>query len=518
MKPAVDRRWFLGLAAAGAAWSLTGCQPCPAPNGGTGAAPAGGPLPDPAPLLPIADVPPASTGPATISGLLATPSFYIAHRGSGDNWTEHTLRAYQESRALGLKAVEVSVSATSDGVLICHHDLDLGRMTGRDYLISATSLATVSTLRNDARAWLGPAAGREPVPELRAVLAQLLDSSVIFLEDKQGTNQEEILALLEGYPEARDRVVWKQPAQSKSHAEARRNGYTTWGYFGSDALAGAAAYFGNVDLLGVPALAPADKVREFVATGKPVIGWEVHRRSERDRLRGLGVRGMMCANTPYVLQREPVATADAFASGQRAPGDLPWDSDSHWQEQPAFTGSGLRILSATTSAYTMGSMGPIQSAEWWLEFDLRWPGGLPGRAYGAGIMFALADDSPWRPGQPSPQGGYLLDTRPDGRLTLYRMDRDSAAGVVVGAAGGSPLRPGQWQRFRVDVTAAGISAGQGGSAALTSTDAAYRGGYFALAKNYDAGPPVEFRNVRTGPAQAAAGTVRAGAAPQGCGA
>ncbi|KQR02303.1 hypothetical protein ASF72_11875 [Arthrobacter sp. Leaf141] len=507
MRTGPDRRTFLGLAAAGAAWSLTGCQACPDPvdrtvpgdlagtgKPGTTATSAG------VPLQPVADVPLAPAGPATITDLLATPSFYIAHRGSGDNWTEHTLRAYRESAALGIKAIEVSVSATSDGVLICHHDPDLARMTGRDFLISATSLATVATLRNDARAWLGPATGREPVPELQEVLDLLLADTVIFLEDKQGTNQEEILALLAGYPDARDHIVWKQPAQSKAHAEARRNGYTTWGYFGSGTLDGAAAYFDAVDLLGVPALAPTENIRQFVATGKPVIGWEVHRRSERDRLLGLGVRGMMCANAPYVLQREPVAAADAFTTGQRAPGDLPWDADSHWQEQPTFTGSALRMASATTAAYTLGSMGPIQAAEWLLEFELRWPAGVPGQAYGAGIMFALADDSPWRPGQVSGQGGYLLDARPDGRLILYRVDRGSAAGTVLGEAGGAPARAGQWQQFQVAVTAAGISAGRGGTQGLTSTDAAFRGGYFALAKNYDGGPPVEFRNVRTGPA------------------
>src|SRR6478735_7476996 len=66
------------------------------------------------------------TGPThTVDSLVSTTPFFIAHRGSGDNWAEHTMEAYSEAVALGAKAIEVSVNATKDGVLICHHDKDM---------------------------------------------------------------------------------------------------------------------------------------------------------------------------------------------------------------------------------------------------------------------------------------------------------------------------------------------------------------------------------------------------------
>ena len=140
------------------------------------------------------------------------------------------MRAYKGAAAAGLKAIEVSVSATKDGVLVCHHDLNTQRLTGIDLTIARAPYAALEPLRNDARAWLGPATPLEPIALLTDVLDTFAASHVIFLEDKPGTNADEILALLENYPAARDHVVWKQPAASRGHELAAARGYTTFGY------------------------------------------------------------------------------------------------------------------------------------------------------------------------------------------------------------------------------------------------------------------------------------------------
>lgn len=492
------RRLFFVLATAGGVSAVAGCSACPPPEtqgGPVTQGSAAGPA-----LDPVADVPLTQDGPYGITELLSTQSFYVAHRGSGDNWPEHTMRAYRESADMGLKAIEVSVSSTADGVLVCHNDATTLRMTGTDLLIAKASYAELESLRNDARAWLGPAVELEPIPRLDAVLDAFAASHVIFLEVKQGTNAENILALLEGHAGAREHIVWTQPAESSGHVLARRNGYTTCGYFGSADLDGAADHMDGVDLLGVPALAPDERVLELVGTGKPVIGWEVHRRSERNRLLDLGVRGMMCSNVPYVLQREVRAAEDSFGSGQRAAGDLPWNSDSDWKEQPAFVDSGIRMSSGTTSAYTMGSMGPVREPGWKLEFELRWPEATPGQSKGAGLMFGLGDDAAWRPGMRSTRGGYLLDVLPDGHMVLYRLGRNDSVARPLAEVKGDRMTTGDWHRFEVSVVPEGIIATRFSDTAdwtARSSDSAFRGGYFSLIKNYDAGPPVEFRNLRT---------------------
>jgi glycerophosphoryl diester phosphodiesterase len=505
---AVGRRRFLALAAQGALAAgsalavgnaLAGCSGCPVPAGSAGT---GVPT-----LAPIPDVPLQPAGPYTITDLLSTKAFYIAHRGSGDNWPEHTMRAYSQSVALGLKAIEVSVWASSDGVLLCHHDAGTLRTTGYDFQIPATPAAALAQLRVDARAWLGPATPLEPIPRLRDVLDAYAASHVIFLEDKGGTNADAIITMLQDYPDSREHVVWKQPAASPGHVYARQRGYTTWGYFASKDLDRAAEFQDGVDWLGVPTLAAEEPIRRLVATGKPVIAWEVHRRWERDRLQRLGVRGMMCSNVPYVLQRLAPAVGDSLGQGSRAAGDLPWNTDSNWAAQPAFVDDALRFGGA--GSYTVGSMAPLAAPGWRLDVELRWPDGAASAGGElAGIAFALGDDSPVVPAvdgtvPAATQGGYRLDIAPDGSLDLGRSDKGQAQPAPLASAAGGGAGDGQWFRVRVEMAPVGLrvsgSADGGRSWSAQSTDTVFRGGYFALLSgggmSGGGNAPVEFRNL-----------------------
>lgn len=511
------RRGFLALAAGGAlamagGAALTGCGACPTPAGTAAALPT---------LEPIPEVPLRAGGPYTVKDLLATKSFYIAHRGSGDNWPEHTMKAYSESVALGLKAIEVSVWASSDGVLLCHHDANTLRTTGQDLAIAATPYEALAQLQVDARAWLGPATPLEPIPRLRDVLDAFAQSHVIFLEDKGGSNADAIITMLQDYPDSRGHIVWKQPGMSPGHLYARQRGYTTWGYFASRELERIPEFEDRLDLLGVPALAPEAALRQAVDTGKAVIAWEVHRRWERDRLLRLGVRGMMCSNAPYVLQRLAPAPTDQLGEGTRGAGDLPWKTDSDWAAQPALADGVLRF-GAAAGSYTVGSMAPLRAPGWRLDVELRWPGGgAPETAASdggrqAGVVFGMADDSPVVPGRPATQGGYRIGVGPDGSLTLERLEPGQADAVPLAStaaeAPAGDAGDGGWLRLRVEMAPVGIRVGVaadgGPDRSVQSTDTAHRGGYFALVSgpadggNAEgdpaggaAGAPVEFRNL-----------------------
>jgi glycerophosphoryl diester phosphodiesterase len=519
----IGRRQFLGVAAAGAAFAATGCSPCPGDvNGSAGAAarPHAAAVPAAAAAGALvaegAVAAAGEEGPFTVAGLLAAPSFFIAHRGSGDNWPEHTLHAYRQSAAAGLKALEVSVSSTRDGVLVCHHDLNTARLTGIDLTIPSTSYAALAPLRNDARAWLGPATPLEPIARLTEVLDAFAGSHVIFLEDKPGTNADEILALLEGYPGARERVVWKQPAGSAGHTQAAAAGYTTFGYLSRPDQDRVAELVPLVDLLGIHHTAPEAMVRELVASGKPVIAWEVHRRSEHLRLRELGVRGFICSNVRHVLHQEEPRSQDSFAEGRRGTGDLPWRADAVWDEQPAFVDGAVRIASQEKSGYLLGSMaGAVDAPDWELELELRWPERVPSGRPGAGVAFGQDGDEPCRADNgPAAVAGYHLDIGGDGRLTLYRRDAGESTAVRLAETDSPAPASGQWLQIVVSVGRHGIGVRRLGAGspgwAVASADIRYGGGWFSLLKNYDAGPPVEFRSVRvrsvaaTGAATAAA--------------
>ena len=455
------------------------------------------------PSIKVAPLDAIRPGNFVIDDLLSTSPFYIAHRGSGDNWVEHTVDAYTRSIEWGSKAIEVSVQATSDGVLICHHDGSTKRMTGTSNTISRTSWETLSRLRNDERAWLGPAAALQPIALLQDVLDAFAETHVLFIEDKQGTNTDEMLSLMDKYSGSTAHLVWKEPANGVLHPEVRVRGYKTWGYFVGDSYADALP--DKFDYLGVEAAATDQQITRLVSYGKPVIAWPVTTHSIRDRMLKLGVAGMMCSNIPYVTAAQARARSDNFASGLRSPGDRP--ETNSWVAQPRINAAAASItLTHTTGRrYLMGSLCPVDAPHYRIEFDIRWPDKLPGSNDGAGLAFGAPDDNADRVHKGAQASGYHLAVLPTGTVELVSSPPTAIAGTTAGTIPGTTLgtmatpapRSGEWLHFQVDVSPSRIQIHRLGfsSGSITTNDAAYRGGYFWLCKNYAGGPGVEFRSV-----------------------
>ncbi|KFF59420.1 hypothetical protein JF66_11435 [Cryobacterium sp. MLB-32] len=446
--------------------------------------------------------PPASTavGPHPVDTLLATGPVYIAHRGSSDNWVEHTMDAYAHAIAFGAAAIEVSVSASSDDVFLCHHDATTERMTGQDLVIAQTTWKELSTLHNDAREWLGPASALQPISRLDTVLDAFAPKHLMFIEDKQGESPEELFDLMEAHADPTHHFVWKQAVEYPLPARIGTAGYKAWGYFTKDTYARAEEYGGRFDYLGVEHSATDEEIATVIALGKPVIAWPIHYRFMRDRMLRLGVTGMMCSNVPYVSSSTPTATTDAFATGLRAPGDLPWSMDMGSEVQPLITPetASIAISMRGTQSYLMGSMCPVPADSYTLTWEMRWAAELPpGPTDTAGVAFGLPDDQPFRVGVAGETAGYYATVRRNGTLELFSRAGGSEAGVSLGAVATASVRPGEWMRFQVAVSPAGIrlSRADGRGWSIDSADASSRGQYFWLCKNYPAGPGVEFRAV-----------------------
>lgn len=447
-----------------------------------------------------------------------TNSFVIAHRGSGDNWPEHTAYAYGQAVSAGAKAIEISLSSTSDGVLVCHHLTNTQKLTGQNWNIADRPYADIAKLRNDARQWLGPASPLEPLPKVKDVLDTHASQQVIFIEDKQGTNTDALLDLLDSYPDPTEHFVWKQSGAAELPDSVRARGYTSWGYFTDSSNRQFERFAEHFDLLGIYHDATDDEIRQLVSFGKPVICWEVHTRWMRQRLEKLGVRGMMCSNLLYVTSDTPRSTKDSFATGLRAAGDLPWIHT--WESQPvihqdsasiAFEGEGRR-------SYVMGSMCPVSSRNYALNFEMRWPTTLPLDAGGtreldAGVAFGQADDRAFRPWTPGDTGGYYLSVRGSGKLELFRQEAKLQDALSISTVSTEPPVPGEWMRFRIDVTPAAVRIARldGREIAAVAEDTTYRGEYFSLFKSHPTAIPVEFRalevtsSVATSSPSAAAG-------------
>jgi glycerophosphoryl diester phosphodiesterase len=438
-------------------------------------------------------------GKYTVDDLISTRPFYVAHRGSGDNWAEHTMDAYSNSVALGIKAIEVSVNVTKDGVMVCSHDQTTKRLGTSEVEIADTDWAELEQVQIDASRWLGPAYQPQPIARLTDVLDAYAGTHVIFIEDKQAENTKDLLDLLDTYEDSTSHFVWKQWAGAKQYKVASDRGYRVWGYFSRDIIHRVDEFIDRLDFLGVPAEATDEEVARLVGTGKPVIAWEVHRRSTRDRMSALGVQGMMCSNLPYVMSATARARADDFASGFRAAGDLPWTTSKGVSYQPKFDvlTSSLSIGATGLQSYLMGSLCPVDATSYTIAFELQWPGELPEGYQHAGIAFGQPDDRPYRVRVVSEVPGYHVIMRANGMLELFMRPAGALEGVAVGSVRTSPAQAGEWMQFtvevspdRIRVTRQGLNRWQ-----FEVPETSYRGGYFSLCKNYRKGPPVRFRAV-----------------------
>lgn len=70
----------------------------------------------------------------------------IAHRCGAALGPENSVHALRLAFATGSDAVETDVRMTSDGVLVCHHDADLTRLTGRHEKISDLTFSDIKAL------------------------------------------------------------------------------------------------------------------------------------------------------------------------------------------------------------------------------------------------------------------------------------------------------------------------------------------------------------------------------------
>lgn len=106
----------------------------------------------------------------------------IAHRGFSAQAPENTLAAVERAIGAGADMVEVDVTVTADGHVICLHDETLDRTTdGRGSPIEHT-LSDIRRL--DAGSWFSPAFAGERVPTLDELLEAVDDRILVNIEIK----------------------------------------------------------------------------------------------------------------------------------------------------------------------------------------------------------------------------------------------------------------------------------------------------------------------------------------------
>jgi glycerophosphoryl diester phosphodiesterase len=443
---------------------------------------------DPTGIIPIEHLPSgSSSNQASIPALLDETPFYVAHRGSGMEYPEHTMAAYEAALTSGVRAIEVSAGVTADGIPVCMHDSTLDRTTtGTGNLSDMTYASLINTVNVDLSDILGQGWKPQPMTNLRDVLDRFMGRVVIFLEPKSNQAVPIIQKMLQDYyPNANQSVVWKNYYTNPSFALMKSRGFTCWSYVDAGTTDAQMAAAFQPDIWGVPSGMADARKAEIVAKGKPVICWEVHRRSQRDKLVGLGVKGMMCAQYKWVSTDYQILKKDNWATAVKAPGDMGrifYDGTRDMK----YSGNGEVYFDVLSEAELIGSCSlPTFPANGYrMTFDMRYDGTVPTNEH-AGVAFGKADDSAYRFAQVNESGGYHMLLRGSGSLELYTHTAGVTSGTSLATAASAAPVAGQWMSFQVDLTPAQVKITRTDvtpNVSVTSTNATYRGGYVHISE------------------------------------
>lgn len=266
-----------------------------------------------------AEVRPFPTGYASVTEMLATPQFSIAHRGGSGNWPEMSLYAYTQAGFWGVGAFELSLARTSDGVWFGLHDSSLDR----------TSLGSAgSTLVASSMTWeqvqnyqiLGSTVSSNPTQPDRPYMRweEIMDAyygtHVIFIDPKvAGSHTAELLDMMDAMPGTpTDHFVAKFYGVSGNVAnttgwahDASERGYTTWGYFYQDDAANIPTYQGRWDILGMDYNADQSTWDDIKSYGKKVIGHIIQGPTGASTAYAKGADGIMVAGVKTAITRTP---------------------------------------------------------------------------------------------------------------------------------------------------------------------------------------------------------------------
>jgi glycerophosphoryl diester phosphodiesterase len=113
------------------------------------------------------------------------PPLRIAHRGMPRQARENTLASFALALAAGADGIELDVHATSDGVVVVHHDAEL-----------ADGVAIRRSSHAEIREQLSEG---EQIPTLRDVCALVKGRAELFVEIKGEGIEQLVVRALEGY-------------------------------------------------------------------------------------------------------------------------------------------------------------------------------------------------------------------------------------------------------------------------------------------------------------------------------
>ncbi len=110
--------------------------------------------------------------------------FIVAHRGASGEAPENTLPAFKLAWKQKADAIEGDFHLTRDGKIVCFHDFNTKKLTGRNLTLSKSTFAELQDL--DAGSWKNRKFSGTRIPLLEDVLSTVPPKKKIYIEIKCG--------------------------------------------------------------------------------------------------------------------------------------------------------------------------------------------------------------------------------------------------------------------------------------------------------------------------------------------
>lgn len=236
----------------------------------------------------------------SIDAMVGTPGFLVAHRGGSGSWAEASLRAYTNSVAYGVGALEVSTHRTKDGIWILAHDQNLQRV---DPSAPATPIAQMTWAEVKRYTTKG-----EPIMRVEEYLDAYSSTHITVLDPKYSSTQWSELALL--LPtDAKSKVIWKSAGSATWLADQwHAAGWKCWGYMYEQHVTNGEgrSWAPHWDYIGIPYDASATNWSIAKTFGRPVWGHICPTQDAYTQAIQNGAAGCMVSGVADILKHSTV--------------------------------------------------------------------------------------------------------------------------------------------------------------------------------------------------------------------
>lgn len=341
------------------------------------------------------------------------------------------------------------------------HDATVTRTTTSTGNVADLDTAGWQALNIDALAQMGVLNDTVKPPFVSDVVALYKNRAILVAEIKTATVKQTLVDALEAASVTTDRALICSTSLTDL-APAISAGYASM-YLATGTTDIAAAQSAGADWVGLSETESDATINSWYSAGFKVGVYTVNRRWRRDQLLALGqVSAIWSADSRYTSSSAPYSTSDDFAAQVWNRGMFSSLGDTGLTEQARgrFYSTDAWGWNEQNGAFvTQGYLCPIKGDDaarsYTLEADIEFNAATVADRWAA--FWVSPSDRLYNDAGAATENGYLVLMRKNGNIQIYKRTNGSASSLVNKTTGVSSISDGTTVRYRLTVTATGIS-------------------------------------------------------------